>query len=47
RLGDNNLFAEVEKDFAVYGDECVFGGQKVIRDGTGKALGYFALEKGR
>ncbi|GKC09982.1 urease isoform X1 [Tanacetum coccineum] len=27
--GDINLFAEVEKDFAVYGDECVFGGGKV------------------
>nr|GEV02626.1 urease isoform X1 [Tanacetum cinerariifolium] len=40
RLGDTNLFAEVERDFAVYGDECVFGGGKVIRDGMGQALGY-------
>ncbi|GJX27453.1 urease isoform X1, partial [Tanacetum coccineum] len=29
RLGDTNLFVEVENDFAVYGDECVFGGGKV------------------
>ncbi|GKA31373.1 leucine-rich repeat protein [Tanacetum coccineum] len=42
RLGDTDLFAEVEKDFAVYGDECVFGGGKVIRDGMGQASGYFA-----
>ncbi|GJU57752.1 urease isoform X1, partial [Tanacetum coccineum] len=38
RLGDTDLFAEVEKDFAVYGDECVFGGGKVIRDGMGQAF---------
>jgi urease subunit alpha len=35
RLGDTNLFAEVEKDFAVPGDECVFGGGKTLRDGLG------------
>ncbi|KAL6983864.1 Urease [Sarracenia purpurea var. burkii] len=40
RLGDTNLFAEIEGDFAVYGDECVFGGGKVIRDGMGQASGY-------
>ncbi|GJW40846.1 urease isoform X1 [Tanacetum coccineum] len=39
-LGDIDLFTEVKKDFAVYRDECVFGGGKVIRDGMGKALGY-------
>ncbi|GJR38370.1 urease [Tanacetum coccineum] len=44
RLGDTDLFAEVEKDFAVYGDECVFGEGKVIRDGMGKALGYSASD---
>ncbi|XP_027334466.1 urease-like isoform X2 [Abrus precatorius] len=33
RLGDTDLFAEIENDYAVYGDECVFGGGKVIRDG--------------
>ncbi|KAG9447204.1 hypothetical protein H6P81_013332 [Aristolochia fimbriata] len=40
RLGDTNLFAEIERDFAMYGDECVFGGGKVIRDGMGQAAGY-------
>lgn len=40
RLGDTNLYAEIERDFAVYGDECVFGGGKVIRDGMGQACGY-------
>nr|TKW21065.1 hypothetical protein SEVIR_4G186300v2 [Setaria viridis] len=40
RLGDTNLFAEIEKDFAVYGDECIFGGGKVLRDGMGQATGY-------
>lgn len=40
RLGDTDLFAEVERDLAVYGDECVFGGGKVLRDGMGQASGY-------
>lgn len=39
RLGDTNLFAEIEKDFTVYGDESVFGGGKVIRDGMGQSSG--------
>ncbi|KAI4385293.1 hypothetical protein MLD38_003337 [Melastoma candidum] len=38
-LGDTNLYAEIERDCAVYGDECVFGGGKVIRDGMGQACG--------
>lgn len=37
RLGDTDLYAEIEKDFAIYGDECVFGGGKVIRDCMGQA----------
>ncbi|KAE8687389.1 Urease [Hibiscus syriacus] len=40
RLGDTNLYAEIEQDFAVYGDECVFGGGKVIRDGMGQSSGH-------
>lgn len=36
RLGDTELFAEVEKDFTTYGDEVKFGGGKVIRDGMGQ-----------
>jgi len=37
RLGDTALVLEVERDHAVYGDECVFGGGKVLRDGMGQA----------
>ncbi|KAF2292859.1 hypothetical protein GH714_029406 [Hevea brasiliensis] len=40
RLGDTNLYAEIERDFAIYGDECVFGGGKVIRDGMGQSCGH-------
>ena len=39
RLGDTGLIAEVEKDFTTYGDECKFGGGKVLRDGMGQASG--------
>jgi urease subunit alpha len=39
RLGDTSLILEVERDFAVYGDECKFGGGKVLRDGMGQAAG--------
>ena len=42
RLGDTSLIAEVEKDFTVYGDECKFGGGKVIREGMGQAAGIGA-----
>ena len=36
RLGDTNLFVEIEKDLrASYGDEAVFGGGKTLRDGMG------------
>jgi urease subunit alpha len=36
RLGDTELFAEVEKDYTIYGDENKFGAGKVIRDGMGQ-----------
>ena len=36
RLGDTQLFIEVEKDFTTYGEEVKFGGGKVIRDGMGQ-----------
>lgn len=39
RLADTNLWIEVEHDFTVYGDECKFGGGKVLRDGMGQASG--------
>jgi urease subunit alpha len=37
RLADTGLFAEVEKDFTIYGEEVKFGGGKVIRDGMGQS----------
>ncbi len=37
RLGDTDLFVQVEKDATVYGDEVKFGGGKVIRDGMGQS----------
>ena len=37
RLGDTELWIEVEKDFATYGEEVKFGGGKVIRDGMGQS----------
>lgn len=39
RLGDTGLWARVERDHTVYGDECKFGGGKVLRDGMGQASG--------
>ena len=37
RLADTELVIEVEKDFAVPGEEVQFGGGKVIRDGQGQS----------
>jgi urease subunit alpha len=39
RLADTELWAQIEKDYTVYGDECKFGGGKVIRDGMGQSSG--------
>ncbi|BGP27954.1 urease [Rhodotorula toruloides] len=39
RLGDTSLWVEVERDETHHGDECKFGGGKVIRDGMGQATG--------
>jgi urease subunit alpha len=36
RLGDTDLWIEVEADHARYGEEVKFGGGKVIRDGMGQ-----------
>ena len=44
QLGDTNLYAEVENDYTSFGDECKFGGGKVLRDGMGQASGYSANE---
>jgi urease subunit alpha len=37
RLADTQLWATIEQDYTVYGDECKFGGGKVIRDGMGQS----------
>ncbi|MFL6715579.1 MAG: urease subunit alpha [Burkholderiaceae bacterium] len=37
RLADTGLFIEIEKDYALYGEEVKFGGGKVIRDGMGQS----------
>jgi urease subunit alpha len=37
RLGDTDLWIEVEQDATHYGDEVKFGGGKVIRDGMGQS----------
>ncbi len=37
RLADTDLIIEIEKDFAVYGEEVQFGGGKVIRDSQGQS----------
>ncbi|WP_256758063.1 urease subunit alpha [Cohnella sp. WQ 127256] len=37
RLADTELWATIEHDYTVYGDECKFGGGKVIRDGMGQS----------
>ena len=37
RLADTNLVIEIERDYATYGDEAVFGGGKSIRDGMAQS----------
>ncbi|MEW6021322.1 MAG: urease subunit alpha [Pseudomonadota bacterium] len=37
RLADTSLVIEVERDYAIYGEEVKFGGGKVIRDGMGQS----------
>ena len=37
RLADTDLIIEIEKDLTCYGDEVVFGGGKVLRDGMGQS----------
>jgi len=38
-LGDTGLVVEVERDLTSYGDECKFGGGKVLRDRQGQMAG--------
>jgi len=35
RLGDTDLYIEVERDLRVLGDEAIYGGGKTLRDGMG------------
>ena len=35
RLGDTDLYIEIEEDLRVYGEEAVYGGGKTLRDGMG------------
>jgi len=44
RLGDTSLLLEIERDHTVYGDECKFGGGKVLREGAGQAAGVGQAE---
>ena len=44
RLGDTSIIIEIEEDTGVYGDECVFGGGKTLRDGLGLVPGVTAVE---
>ena len=37
RLGDTDLWIEVERDHTIHGEEVKFGGGKVIRDGMGQS----------
>jgi urease subunit alpha len=37
RLADTDLFIRIERDLTLYGEEVVFGGGKVIRDGMGQS----------
>jgi len=44
RLGDTSLFALIETDHAVPGEEAVFGGGKTMRDGMGMQSGTTQAE---
>jgi urease subunit alpha len=44
RLGDTDLYARIERDHTTYGDECKFGGGKVLRDRMGQAAGVAAAD---
>ena len=44
RLGDTALWIEIERDHTTHGDECKFGGGKVLRDGMGQRAGATQAE---
>ena len=45
RLADSELLIHVERDLTVLGDECKFGGGKVLREGMGQATGVPTAEQ--
>ena len=44
RLGNTDLYVQIEKDLRTYGDEVVYGGGKTLRDGMGLANRYTTSE---
>jgi urease len=44
RLGNTDLWIQVERDMTSYGDECKFGGGKTLREGMGQATGRLDAE---
>ena len=44
RLADTELFAEIERDFTVYGEENKFGGGKTLRDGMAQSATHLRDE---
>ena len=44
RLADTELFAEIERDFTVYGEENKFGGGKTMRDGMAQSATHLRDE---
>ncbi|MGE4481164.1 urease subunit alpha [Acidocella sp.] len=44
RLGDTGLIAVIEHDHAVYGDECLHGGGKTLRDGIALVPGITSAQ---
>ncbi|MET7879232.1 urease subunit alpha [Micromonospora profundi] len=46
RLGDTDLYIEIEKDLRVLGDEVMYGGGKTLRDGMGVQNQYTNAEGG-
>jgi urease subunit alpha len=46
RLGDTHLWAEIEHDYTSYGEECLHGGGKTLRDGMGLVAGATSASDG-
>lgn len=44
RLGDTELYVEIERDLRGYGDEVVYGGGKTLREGMGQSNGATSRE---